>query len=102
MRYLALVLAAVSLMPLADAGCYKCEGPDCRNLPPIYPDYPASPEGACAHLAEIHCSDAKTVGGVSCPMAFRKRQELLDMKLPCLVAAIDVDAARKCGTVRCE
>lgn len=28
------------------AACYKCEGKDCDNLPPVYPDYLAKMKDA--------------------------------------------------------
>lgn len=64
---------------------------------------PATPEGACAHLAELGCPEAKTTpDGVSCPMVVRVAGRLADMKLACIASAPSQDAVRACGTVRCR
>lgn len=66
-------------------------------------EMPATPEGACAHLAELGCPEAKTTpDGVSCPMVVRVAGRLADMKLACIAAAPSQDAVRACGTVRCR
>jgi len=66
-------------------------------------DWPSSPEGACNHLEELGCPEAKPAAdGSTCPMVVRRAQRLVDMKLACITAAADVDALRACGTVRCR
>lgn len=65
--------------------------------------WPASPEGACAHLEELGCPEAKPApDGMGCSMLIRKMQRLVDPKLRCITEAADVTALRACGTVRCR
>lgn len=65
--------------------------------------YPASPEGVCAHLAELGCPEAQVApDGTSCPMVIRQAQKLVDMRLSCLAEASTVDDLRACRTVRCQ
>lgn len=65
--------------------------------------YPASPEGVCAHLADLGCPEAQVAtDGTSCPMVIRQAQKLVDMKLSCLAEAPTVDDLRACRTVRCQ
>ena len=98
----ALLLLAASAS-LALSACYKCDGPECRNIhPDIQPDYPASAEGACLRLAELGCTESRvSTAGITCPMAFRKMESLTDPHYACVVRARDIAGVRACGSVRC-
>ena len=79
----------------------KCDDPT-RPCPPVEPDYPASAEGACLRLAELGCSESRvTTAGITCPMAFRKMEQVTDPHYACVTRAKDVGSVRACGSVRC-
>jgi len=103
MRHFAFAVAFV----VALVGCPnqtifpKCDDPK-NPCPPVDPDYPASAEGACLHLAELGCSESRvTSAGVTCPMAFRKMEQFTDPHYACVIRARDAAEARACGSVRC-
>ncbi len=79
----------------------KCDDPT-MPCPPVDPHYPASAEGACLRLAELGCSESRvTTAGITCPMAFRKMEQVTDPHYACVVRAHDTVGVRACGSVRC-
>ena len=63
---------------------------------------PAAPscEAMCSHLDHIGCADGEHIDCVeACVHVVSSRLTKLD--LPCLTAAANIEAARRCGGVRC-
>lgn len=99
--FVATTLAALVVGCLNQELFPKCDDPK-RPCPPVEPDYLASAEGACVRLAELGCAESRvSSAGITCPMAFRKMESLVDPKYACVVRAKDVAGVRACGSVRC-
>lgn len=112
-RKLAPLLAIVLLTAIQPlSGCYKCDGPDCSNVPPYYPDYPPNPPfgaelvGACeragANLAQIGCPEGLNPRWVTaCINGTELRRGKGGFPLACWEKAGDKPAALSCGSLRC-
>lgn len=121
-----LIIAAMAFAGtlLGGSGCYRCDGPDCSNLPPINPvppDWPASPDDAvevvpessveaasspcgrsCANFKRLGCPEAEPSStGVSCYRVCVHGSALRRIPSACWASAASVDALRACGRIRC-
>lgn len=100
----AVALFLIALLGLE--GCVRCDGDDlagAKRCPNAVVEFPPSPEGACAHLAELGCPEARNEAGApSCATDLRRANRIADMKLACITSAPNVAAVRACGSVRCR
>lgn len=111
MMYVALATVVAASAYLV-AACYECQGPDCANLPPVYPEYPPSPrfgaeldeacDRACLRLRELHCPEGEgSVSGETCRRTCLRASALRPLPLLCWADAGTVASAKGCGSLRC-
>lgn len=112
------------ILTWVEGACYKCDGPNCSNIPPvIQPNYPAGdwPEGdvteladdnpavavspcgrSCMNWKKLGCPEAQpTTMGISCYHVCVKRASLIRIPSACWISAQTVGALRACGGIRC-
>lgn len=107
-----LLALAAAIGVLTFEGCYQCDGPDCRNLPPVYPDYPPTPsfgadleracDRACARLRAIGCPEGSgSMGGEPCTITCQRAVGVRPLPIVCWADAGSSAEAKACGGLRC-
>ncbi len=117
-----LVVLACIVTMLWATGCYRCDGPNCSNIPSdIQPDYPASSEvvetfaddstqalsspcgKACENFRKLGCPEGTTSSsGLTCYRACVRMVSVRRVPAACWVKADSIEHLRGCGPdIRC-